>query len=214
MLASQLPESSEIHPIDVMTAIGLIECLLRFLKGAVPFLVCNRQTNVFMAEPVPLDVSATYFDDAPAFLDQLRQLIGAAQLSQQTPQTIHLIHLSFAIMLEASLYSKSVWQYYKQHLSSLQLLRSLLLESPYEKLREGVVRSIRGVCSSLPSYVLPYPTELVTSLKHLAQGYSNRLSRICALLLAKLCLIDTTHCSAQSLHRAVLLHRPRSLQGY
>ena len=135
-----------------MTAIGLTECLLKFLKGGKSRKLDLSLTDTSRnAEPVPLETSATYFSDPPALIDQLRLLIFTAQDSPLNVQTTCLIELCFSAMLEASLYSKASWSYLKNHSSSPQLLRCLLLESPHEKIRDGVAGSIRRVCGAMPS---------------------------------------------------------------
>jgi hypothetical protein len=140
-----------------MTAVGLIECLMKFLKGEASFRGYLPSTNSGVAiEPVPLAVSATYFDSASALSDRLRGLISAAQSSLGISQAAYLMQICFGAMLEASLYSKAVWNHYRSHRSSQALLRSLLLESIDTKLREGVVLLIRSICGSLPSYVCDY----------------------------------------------------------
>ncbi|MCJ1379414.1 hypothetical protein MMC17_002515 [Xylographa soralifera] len=134
LVAMQISNAHGLSRSETMTAIGLIECLLKFLK-----------------EPVPLETSATYFSDPPALMDQLRLLIFTAQESSLTVQTIWLIELCFSAMLEASLYSKASWSYLRNHSSSPRLLRCLLLESPHEKIRDGAAGSIRRVCGAMPS---------------------------------------------------------------
>lgn len=137
---------------------GLIECLLRFLKGETSFQVQLSPSNSgFTTEPVPLAVSATYFDNGPALLDRLQELISVTQASLEMPQAAYLVQICFGVMLEASLYSKPVWGHYKSHPSFQPLIRSLLLDSPDTKLREGVVLLIRSICGSLPSYVAVTP---------------------------------------------------------
>ena len=71
----------------------------------------------------------------------------------QTTDTIDLIRFCFSTVLEASLHSNAVWRYFEEKATTAQLLRGLLLESPHEKLREGVALAMRGVCRVLPSYV-------------------------------------------------------------
>ena len=137
---------------ETMTAIGLIECLLKFLKGRIveppDLALTDTRSNL---EPVALEISATYFNDPPALMDRLRLLIFTAQKSSLTEQTILLVEICFSAMLEASLYSKASWSYLKNNSSSPQLLRCLLLESPHERIREGAAASIRRVCGAMPS---------------------------------------------------------------
>ena len=148
----QISNSQGLSRTETMTAIGLIECLLKFLKGGesqnADLSLTDTRRNV---EPVPLETSATYFSDPPALMDRLRLLIFTTQEPSPTVQTIWLIELCFSAMLEASLYSKASWGYLKNHPSSPQLLRCLLLESPHEKIRDGVAGSIRRVCVAMPS---------------------------------------------------------------
>ena len=147
----QTSDSHGLSRSETMTAIGLIECLLKFLKGGISQNSDLALTDTSNVEPVPPATSATYFSDPPALMDRLRLLIFTAQESSLTVQTIWLIELCFSAMLEASLYSKASWSYLKNHSSSPQLLRCLLLESPQEKIRDGVAGSIRRVCGAMPS---------------------------------------------------------------
>ncbi|MCJ1245998.1 hypothetical protein MMC30_003202 [Trapelia coarctata] len=134
LLAYRLSGASGINRTEVTTAISLIECLMKFLK-----------------EPVPLAVSATYFDSASALFDRLRELINATQASPEIFQSAYLVQICFGVMLEASLYSQPVWDHYKSHPSTQLLIRSLLLDSSDTELREGVVLLVRSICGSLPS---------------------------------------------------------------
>jgi len=158
LLANRLSSASGINRTEVTIAVSLIECLMKFLKGKAFFqdhlLLSNLGPTI---EPVPLAVSATYFDSASALFDRLRELIGAAQDSPEIFQSAYLVQICFGVMLEASLYSKPVWDHYKDHPSTRPLIRSLLLDSSDTKLREGVVLLIRSICGSLPSYVCDHP---------------------------------------------------------
>ncbi|MCJ1398303.1 hypothetical protein MMC11_001500 [Xylographa trunciseda] len=152
LVALHISSTQGLSRSETMTAVGLIECLLKFLKGGVFQKSGLALTNIRQnAEPVPLEISAMYFSDPPALIDRLRLLIFTAQESPITAQTIWLVEICFSAMLEASLYSKASWSYLRNHSSSPRLLRCLLLESPHEKIREGAVASVRRVCGAMPS---------------------------------------------------------------
>ncbi|MCJ1473220.1 hypothetical protein MMC13_001871, partial [Lambiella insularis] len=135
-----------------MIATGLVECLLRFLKGGINNqLLLYRANKLDAQEPVPPSLSATYFGRAAALVDRLQLLLTAAQASTSTNQNIWLVEICFSTILEISLCSKVIWNYFTGHSSTAQLLRSLLLENTHEKIREGVVASVRRVCGTMPS---------------------------------------------------------------
>ena len=176
---------------------------MKFLKGK--FFPYDPSPSNFGAtiEPVPLAVSATYFDSASALFDRLRELISAAQSSPEISQSAYLVQISFGVMLEASLYSKPVWDHYKSHSSTQPLIRSLLLDCSDPKLREGVVLLIRSICGSLPSYVYDC-TRFSQCSDHQKQRNRNQHLRTRLLFLGEFCITNTRSCRARQGNRGVL----------
>ena len=57
----------------------------------------------------------------------------------------------FAVLLEASLYCGNVWDYLKAAGRCANLLRTLLLETPIENVRQSVAVRLRGLCAVMPT---------------------------------------------------------------
>jgi ubiquitin carboxyl-terminal hydrolase 34 len=128
------------HPLqyaDIMATKALSECLLSFLK-----------------EPVPAEISGTYFSNPPVLIDRLRHDITAALSCLEISEATDLIQACFSTILEASLHSQSVWAYFKSHAATPILLTDLLLRTDGEQTRRAIVNCIRSVCSILPMYDL------------------------------------------------------------
>lgn len=106
-----------------------------------------------MSEPVPSDISAIYFTNPSKLIDRLHQLIDVTQSITPTPEIILLIQNSFATMLEASLHSRPVWNYFKSNEKSSKTLQSLLLKNPNRAIRDGVATAMKSVCGALPTLV-------------------------------------------------------------
>ena len=138
---------------DIITASGLIDCLLQFLKGKLRYYVIYLSLTYYSTEPVSSDTSAKYFLNPSMLIDCLHGLIVAAPSIKTGPEINSLIRNCFASMLEASLHSKTVWTCFKTHRSTSQLLSRLLIESSDKGVREGVVVSMKSVCGEMPTSV-------------------------------------------------------------
>ena len=57
----------------------------------------------------------------------------------------------FAVLLEASLYCGNVWDYLKAAGRCANLLRTLLLETRIENVRQSVAVRLRGLCAVMPT---------------------------------------------------------------
>ena len=139
--------------IDISTAVGLVDCLLTFLKGLLPCpSLIGPRANIFHhVEAVPVEVSSTFFSDEAALVERLLLFIAFAQSGTNSDQEIELVSKSFATILEASLHCHKVWIYFKNANRSSTLLQKLLLENSRPEIRQGVADSIRGICCSLPT---------------------------------------------------------------
>ena len=122
------PTGSKLSLMDSMLARDLIECLLLFLK-----------------EPVPQDVSALYFEEPAVLIDSVRGLIDAAQNSDTTDDNTALISASFAVLLEASVHSSSVWQFFRNHPPSSTMLRGIWLECSNLDVRKATIGSVKAI---------------------------------------------------------------------
>jgi len=138
---------------DVSTAVGLVDCLLTFLKGSYPCQVFSRSNvNTFhFIEAVSPEVSSTFFSDEAALVERLLSFITFAQSGTNSNLGIELVRKSFAVILEASLHCSKVWIYFKRTDQSSIPLQHLLIEDTRQEIRQGVADSIRGICCSLPT---------------------------------------------------------------
>ena len=131
---------------------SIVNCLQMFLKGNSLALARDTKNKLISEpEPVPPDVSATYFTEPSALVDCLSHFLRIAQDIEPTRIVVSLIVDCFSTILEVSLHSKPSWIHYKSLESSSVLLRQLLLENDALAVREGVAGSIRSVCGALPT---------------------------------------------------------------
>lgn len=136
--------------VNLLVAAGLVDCLLRFLKGIFTHMFKKSiRLSACVAEPVPPETAKDIIPDPPAFVERLRFLITSARMGS-SPDANTTACKCFATILEASLHSKSVWNFFKSTDQCLNLLRSFLLEDSRQELRQGVADSIRGICCTLP----------------------------------------------------------------
>lgn len=128
--------------IDISTAVGLVDCLLTFLK-----------------EATSPRISSTFFPDAAALVERLLWFVAFAQSDSNDSQGTELVRKSFAAILEASLHCSKAWDCFKNTTQISMLLQKLLLEDTRLELRKGVVESVQGICSSLPSRLVEVPAQ-------------------------------------------------------
>lgn len=135
--------------VDLSITAGLVDCVLRFLKGT--YKPCNTISNTDISrwvEPVSAEVAARFLPDAQAFVERLQSLIPQARNISST-QANDLVCNCFATILEASLRCKNVWEIFKSANQCSSLFRCLLLEDRRSEIRQGVAESIRGICYTL-----------------------------------------------------------------
>ncbi|KZF21582.1 ubiquitin C-terminal hydrolase [Xylona heveae TC161] len=113
---------------------SLVSCLSRFLK-----------------EPVPVDISATYFSDTDDLVSRIISLMNIAK-AINTPRSIESIEVfcqSFETLIEASLHNEQIWASFTAHADIRHLIEEALLKDGRESMRSRTAQIILGVCSSL-----------------------------------------------------------------
>ena len=89
------------------------------------------------------------FRDPSALVDRLLSLIAEALVVTNSLEAETLPCRCFAAILEASMYSESLWNHFKNADKSSAVLRRLLLEETREEIRKKVGRSITDICHRL-----------------------------------------------------------------
>jgi ubiquitin carboxyl-terminal hydrolase 34 len=136
--------------IDLSIAAGLVDCLLKFLKGA-PHSALYVSTNLICKqEPVTPEAAKEFFPDAAPFVERLQSLIPVARKIAST-EANNLVCNCFAAILEASLQCGSVWDSFKSSGQCSKLFHQLLLADPIPDIRQGIADSVRGICCTLPT---------------------------------------------------------------
>lgn len=130
--------------VDLMTAAGLVDCMLSFLR-----------------EPTSPELAKEYVEDAPAFVDRLVSSLLAAQTFEHSTFAHSLLQNCFAVLLEASLHCRSVWQHFRTADYCSIVLQRLLLEDLRQDVRQGASDRLKGICSALPTLTTSTSTELL-----------------------------------------------------
>ncbi|RYO56763.1 hypothetical protein AA0113_g8466 [Alternaria arborescens] len=103
----------------------------------------------FLRERPSADASATYFSDGTRLGNRLIMILSVAL---ETNEDATVVQDCYAIILEASLHSRIIWEAFIEHPQVPQLHRALLLEDLREPLRQHVAQKIDSVCGGdLPS---------------------------------------------------------------
>ena len=140
--------------IDVMIAIALVDCLLRFLKGPVYQMVGKARTLISPTlEPISPSTPVSYIPNGSLLADRLIALISAALSTPTNMIAANLGSLCFKALLEASLHSQDVWEQFSSKQEAPVLLQMLLLSNSAYMVRENAADAIRALCGTLPTCV-------------------------------------------------------------
>lgn len=118
--------------VDIAVALGLVDCLLTFLK-----------------EPMPTEAGLSVFPNPLALLKRLQSMIPEALSVFNSPEADFLAINCFAALLKASLCSGTFWKYLKDADACSTLLRRLLLDEPKWQTRVRVAEWVKSICRSL-----------------------------------------------------------------
>ncbi|KAF1847395.1 uncharacterized protein K460DRAFT_57668 [Cucurbitaria berberidis CBS 394.84] len=118
---------------ELELAAVLINVLLEFLRAE---------------RPSP-DMSAGYFSDGSLLADRLVKILSVAL---GTNDDAAVVQDSYAVLLEASLHSRAVWEAFINNSDSTRLHQILLLTDPRQPVRMHIAMKIASVCGGdLPS---------------------------------------------------------------
>lgn len=120
--------------VDIAVALGMVDCLLMFLK-----------------EPVPAEAGFSMFPNPLALLKRLHSMILEALSVFNSSEADFLAINCFAALLKASLCSDTFCKYFKDADVCSTLLRRLLLEEPKWHTRIRVAEWVKSICRSLSS---------------------------------------------------------------
>ena len=116
---------------------ALTECLLQYLR-----------------EAVPESVSSTYFPQPAVLVNCLLDLLCTAQKSMPFIEQGKIIHQCFAICLEASLHSPTIWQCFQGHSAIHNVLQDVWLRCSDPVVREFCAQTVKGIIVASPSVQL------------------------------------------------------------
>lgn len=117
--------------VDIVVALGLVDCLHMFLK-----------------EPMPAEVGLSLFPNPLALLKRLLSMISEALTVLNSSEADFLAINSFAALLKASLCSDTFWKHLKDADVCSELLQRLLLDEPKWQTRVRVAEWVKSICRS------------------------------------------------------------------
>ena len=136
---------------ELRLAAVLVSVLLEFVRG----ISYAKYSGVALANLLPEaerpspDTSATYFSNGPVLADRLLNILSVAL---DTKEDAAVAQDAFAVMVEASLHSRAIWEAFINNANVSELHQALLLSDPRQSVREHVSRKIASVCGGdLPS---------------------------------------------------------------
>ena len=137
--------------VDISVALGLVECLLMFLKGLHLFILLTQFTDTSRySEPVPAEAGLSMFPNPLALLKRLQSMIPEALSVSNSSEADFLAINCFAALLKASLCSDTFWKHLKVADVCSTLLRRLLLDEQKWQTRVRVAEWIKSLCRPLP----------------------------------------------------------------
>jgi len=101
-------------------------------------------------EPTSAELSRKYVADAAGFVERLTSCLFSVQSLEATYLSGNLVLNCFAVLLEASLHCRSVWEHFQVAGRCTVLLRAILLEDMRWEVRQGVADRLKGIFSVLP----------------------------------------------------------------
>ncbi|KAF1941907.1 hypothetical protein EJ02DRAFT_454745 [Clathrospora elynae] len=103
----------------------------------------------FLRERPTSDTSATYFSDGARLADRLVTILS---VTLETNEDATVVQDSYAVILEASLHSRAIWEAFVKNPVVPHLHQTLLLSDERQSLREHIAKKIASVCGGdLPS---------------------------------------------------------------
>lgn len=89
--------------------------------------------------------------DPQTFVDRLVFSLFDAQKLKNSKDAVSLLENCFAVLLEASLYSRNLWRYFHATGYCSRVLTCLLLEDSRQDVRQAAADRLKGICSALPT---------------------------------------------------------------
>ncbi|KAJ4363592.1 hypothetical protein N0V83_009888 [Neocucurbitaria cava] len=135
---------------ELQLAAVLVNVLLEFLRGMLHSEQLFPKTKLISeAERPSPDTSATYFSDGSLLADRLIKILSVAL---ETNDDAAVVQDTYAVILEASLHSRAVWETFVNNADAARLHQILLLTDARQSVREYIARKIASVCGGdLPS---------------------------------------------------------------
>ena len=134
---------------DTIVALGLVDCLINFLKGMrTSFFSHAISDSGCYPEPMPAEVGLSVFPDPLKLLKRLQAMIPEAPSMYPSSEADILTIDCFAALLKASLCSDSFWKHFKEADVCSTLLRRLLLDEPRWQTRFRVAEWVKTLCRS------------------------------------------------------------------
>lgn len=135
---------------ELQLAAVLINVLLEFLRGTSLLVYLDQVVKCsFEAERPSPDISTTYFVDGKRLANRLLRILSVAL---DTKEDVAFVQDAYAVILEASLHSRVVWDALVDSADAVVLHQILLLDDARKPVREHIARKIISVCGGdLPS---------------------------------------------------------------
>lgn len=132
---------------ECLAVAGLVECLLKFLKGVLQTITDGTSSNgMSLSEAARTDSSDGILSGKVSLVDRLLSLISQADDIKDISVASALICGSLGCILEASLHSATLFESFKNAGRFQAILQKALLHDRRRPIRMGIARSIRSIC--------------------------------------------------------------------
>ncbi|KAI4169825.1 MAG: hypothetical protein LQ343_005374 [Gyalolechia ehrenbergii] len=133
---------------ELRAVAGLIECLLKFLKGEQGSMSDHvSNTNVIaISEATRTEASSKLLSEQASLVEGLLCLINIAEHTEDLSLVLSLTCGSLGCILEASLHSKVFFKAFQDANQFQIILRKVLLCEPRRVIRVGIAKSIKSIC--------------------------------------------------------------------
>ena len=140
--------------VDVSVALGMVDCLIMFLKGSRSSFAVTETESTDLSrhiEPVPVEAGFSVFPNPLGLLKRLHSMIPEALSVVNSSEADLLATSCFAALFKASLCSHIFWEHFKNADVCSALLRRLLLDEPKWQIRVRVAEYVKSICRPLPA---------------------------------------------------------------
>ncbi|KAL8728289.1 MAG: hypothetical protein Q9166_005496 [cf. Caloplaca sp. 2 TL-2023] len=132
---------------DHQAVAGLVECLLKFLKGEWQVVTDETGSNsMSISEAARTNSTKKILSDKVSLVERLFSSINAANDTKELRMALALTCGSLGCILEASLHSETFFENFKNAGQFRMILQKALLHDRRRAIRLGIAKSIRSIC--------------------------------------------------------------------